>query len=140
MPIGDPKSQTIASKKYQDKIGIISKSYKLKRELVEDFADACEEAGISQAGQLTNMMKTFVSKEEAEKEYIQVKKELSDRLLEVDIVINELKGISSEMGSEKATDKIEECINKLFHIKNETLKCNNLLYDIYNRIYQEAKE
>lgn len=45
--------------RWNAKAGLISKSYKLKRELVEEFAKACEEAGVSQAGQLSNMMKEF---------------------------------------------------------------------------------
>ena len=44
------------------KAGLISKSYKLKRELVEAFADACEKAGVSQAGQLSMMMREFIEK------------------------------------------------------------------------------
>lgn len=40
----------------------MSKSYKLKREVVEEFARACEEEGVSQASQLTKMMKEFVEK------------------------------------------------------------------------------
>lgn len=63
MPIGDPKPQTIATKKYEEKIGFISKSYKLKRELTEQFAAACEKAGVSQAGQLTKMMKEFIEEQ-----------------------------------------------------------------------------
>lgn len=47
MPTGNPKPQTVASKKYQDKVGWISKSYKLKKEVVELYADACEKAGVS---------------------------------------------------------------------------------------------
>ena len=43
------------------KAGWISKSYKLKREVVESFAEACEVAGVSQAGQLMNMMKEFAN-------------------------------------------------------------------------------
>lgn len=62
MPTGNPKPQTVASKKYQDKIGWISKSYKLKKEVVELYAEACEKAGISQAGQLMKMMKEFADK------------------------------------------------------------------------------
>lgn len=46
--------------KWNAKAGLISKSYKLKRELVEEFAKACEERGVSQAGQLSKMMKEFV--------------------------------------------------------------------------------
>lgn len=48
--------------KWNAKAGLISKSYKLKRDLVEAFADACEKAGVSQAGQLSMMMKEFIEK------------------------------------------------------------------------------
>lgn len=67
MPTGNPKPQTIASKKYQKKAGIMAKSYKLKRELVDQFAKACETAGVSQAGQLSKMMKEFIEEVEASK-------------------------------------------------------------------------
>lgn len=60
MSAGNPKPQTIASKKYQEKAGIIAKSYKLKRDLVEQFAEACDAAGVSQAAQLSKMMKQFI--------------------------------------------------------------------------------
>ena len=63
MPVGKPTPQTIATKKYEKKAGWMSKSYKLKREVVEEFARACEEEeGVSQASQLTKMMKEFVEK------------------------------------------------------------------------------
>lgn len=62
MPTGNPKPQTVASKKYQNKAGWISKSYKLKKEVVELYADACEKAGVSQAGQLMKMMQEFADK------------------------------------------------------------------------------
>lgn len=48
--------------KWNAKAGLISKSYKLKRELVDAFADACEKAGVSQAGQLSMMMREFIEK------------------------------------------------------------------------------
>lgn len=60
MPVGNPSAQTIATKKYEAKAGWVSKSYKLKRDVVEDFARACEKAGVSAAGQLTKMMKDFI--------------------------------------------------------------------------------
>ena len=63
MPVGSPKPQTIATKKYEEKAGWISKSYKLKRELVERFAAACQESGISQAAQLTKMMNEFIEQQ-----------------------------------------------------------------------------
>ena len=62
MPVGKPTPQTIATKKYEKKAGWMSKSYKLKREVVEEGARACEEEGVSQASQLTKMMKEFVEK------------------------------------------------------------------------------
>lgn len=65
MPIGSPKPQTIATRKYEAKAGWISKSYKLKRELVEEFASACEKAGVSQAAQLSTMMKAFIDETKA---------------------------------------------------------------------------
>lgn len=60
MPVGDPKPQTVATRKYEQKAGFVSKSYKLRRELVDEFADACERTGVSQAAQLTRMMKEFI--------------------------------------------------------------------------------
>ena len=51
--------QTLRNQRYQDKAGWISKSYKLKREVVEAFAEACDKAGVSQAGQLSRMMKEY---------------------------------------------------------------------------------
>ncbi|MBQ5674471.1 MAG: hypothetical protein IIV45_05200 [Lachnospiraceae bacterium] len=46
--------------KWNAKAGLISKSYKLKKELVDEFAEACEKAGTSQAAQLSKMMKQFI--------------------------------------------------------------------------------
>ena len=63
MPVGKPKPQTIATKKYEKKAGWMSKSYKLRRDVVEAFAQACEEKGVSQAGQLTKMMQEFINDE-----------------------------------------------------------------------------
>ena len=45
--------------KWNAKAAYISKSYKLKREVVEEFAEACQKAGVSQAGKLTELMKNF---------------------------------------------------------------------------------
>ena len=62
MPKGNPKPQTIATEKYAKKVGIIAKSYKLKADLVSQFADACEKAGVSQAAQLSKRMQEFIEK------------------------------------------------------------------------------
>lgn len=63
MPIGSPNKNTIRVERYQQKAGYISKSYKLKREIVEKFAEACDHSGVSQAAQLTSMMESYVRRE-----------------------------------------------------------------------------
>ena len=61
MPKGNPSKQTIASDKYQKKVGYVSKSYKLKTETVEAFAKACEDSGESQAAVLTRLMMKYAA-------------------------------------------------------------------------------
>ena len=46
--------------RWNAKAGLISKSYKLKKQVVEEFAQACETAGVSQASKLTEMMEAFI--------------------------------------------------------------------------------
>lgn len=60
MPKGNPTKQTIATRKYEEKVGWISKSYKLKKEIVEEFAEACRSAGVSQAAKLSEFMREFI--------------------------------------------------------------------------------
>lgn len=64
MPVGSPTPQTIATKKYEKKAGWVSKSYKLKREVVDQFAETCERVGVSQAAQLTKMIQEFIEQNE----------------------------------------------------------------------------
>ena len=60
MPVGNPKPQKVATRKYEQKTGWISKSYKLKKDVVKEYSEACKKAGVSAAGQLTKMMKEFI--------------------------------------------------------------------------------
>lgn len=46
--------------KWDAKAGVVSKSYKINARTVEKFKEACEKAGVSQAGQLTKMMNEFI--------------------------------------------------------------------------------
>lgn len=62
MPKGNPNSQTIASAKYQAKAGYMTKGFKLKRELVEEFEEACKRNGVSQASVLSEFMKEYSKK------------------------------------------------------------------------------
>ena len=47
--------------KWQQNNGLIAKSYKLKRELVDDFKRTCENAGISQASAISKFMNDFIA-------------------------------------------------------------------------------
>lgn len=64
MPVGEPNSQTLASKKYQKKVGLIAKSYKIKKELADRFAEACNKAGVSQAAKISELMEQFIQSQE----------------------------------------------------------------------------
>lgn len=61
MPVGSPTAQTIASEKYQKKAGYKVKGFKLKGDVAERFAEACEKMGVSQAEQITKMMEAFIA-------------------------------------------------------------------------------
>lgn len=61
MPKGSPSKQTIASEKYQKKAGYKVKGFKLKGDVAERFAEACERAGVSQAEKITELMEKFIS-------------------------------------------------------------------------------
>ena len=60
-------AQTKATAKYQQKVGLVSKSYKLRKEIVDAYAAACKKAGVSAAVQLTKMMTAFIEETEKEK-------------------------------------------------------------------------
>lgn len=49
-------AQSKATRLYESKIGLISKSYKLKKDIVEAFKEACEKEGVSQASVLSAYM------------------------------------------------------------------------------------
>lgn len=53
---------TRATARYQKKKGLISKSYKLSRDVVDEFAEACEEMELSQAQVLTKYMKYYIKR------------------------------------------------------------------------------
>lgn len=50
--------------KWNEKNGLISKSYKLHKSVVDAFSNACQNENCSQAGQLTNFILDFVSNTE----------------------------------------------------------------------------
>lgn len=63
MKKGEPSPQTVATDKYQKKAGYMTKGFKLKREIVAQFEEACKKAGVSQASQVTKMMREFIEEQ-----------------------------------------------------------------------------
>ena len=60
MPKGKPNAQTVASDKYQKKIGLIAKSFKIRRSLADDFKKACGERGEGQAAVISRLMQEYI--------------------------------------------------------------------------------
>ncbi len=52
--------------RWNKKNGLVAKSYRLKKDIVDAFALACEKRGVSQSGQLTAMMQAFIDEVNAE--------------------------------------------------------------------------
>ena len=60
MPKNTPNAHTRANDKYQQKIGLIAKSYKLKKELVDEFSETCDRLGVGKAATISRLMKEFI--------------------------------------------------------------------------------
>jgi hypothetical protein len=58
----EANAQSRASAKWAKKKGLVAKSYKLPLDVVEAFAEACEEKGISQSAQLSKYMIGFIKR------------------------------------------------------------------------------
>lgn len=62
MPRGNPTAQTIASAKYQKKIGLVAKTYKLNSSLADEFKKTCDKLGVSQSSVISDFMRDFIGK------------------------------------------------------------------------------
>lgn len=60
IPKGRPNAQTVTSAKYQKKVGLIAKSFKIKRTLAEEFKQACEDRGEGQAAVISRLMQEYI--------------------------------------------------------------------------------
>ncbi len=60
MPKGEPSKQTLRTERYQKKAGWTTKGIKMKKELADEFKEACEKAGVSQASVVTKAMRDFI--------------------------------------------------------------------------------
>ena len=61
MPKGNPKPQTKASMKWEKKVGIIAKTYKLKKSLADEFAEVAKEQGSNQTRELSKLMQDYIN-------------------------------------------------------------------------------
>ena len=46
--------------RWNEKNNYISKSYKMRKEVADDFKVACDKAGVSQSGQIVKMIQDFI--------------------------------------------------------------------------------
>ena len=60
MPKGQPNKNTVRVERYQKKVGYSVKSFKLKGNVADRFAQACENAGRSQASVITELMEKYI--------------------------------------------------------------------------------
>lgn len=56
------ESKYKAQEAYAERNGLVSKAYKLKKSVVEDFKGACSTSGESQAAALQNLMIGYIEK------------------------------------------------------------------------------
>lgn len=114
MPKGNPTAQTIASEKYQKKVGFISKSYKLKKDIVESFAEACEAHGVSQSATITELMKNYIkgdkTMEELRKCYQQIMKLMDEIQSRHEVQIEDFINLDEEAIPEAMGDWTEKDI------------------------------
>lgn len=54
------KAQTLATEKYRKKAGIITKTFKLKKDLCDQYAAACTKVGKSQTEVIQMLMQKFI--------------------------------------------------------------------------------
>lgn len=62
MPRGNPSKHTISTERYQKKNGYKVKGFKLRGDIADQFAEACERNGVSQASQITKLMQEYIDR------------------------------------------------------------------------------
>lgn len=60
MPKGNPTAQTKATEKYQKKVGLVAKSYKIKKSLADSFKEACDRKGEAQSVVIARLMEQYI--------------------------------------------------------------------------------
>ena len=60
MNIPAASSKYARQERYSKKVGVVSKTYKLNEQVVNDFASACKERGVSLGPTLANLMQQYI--------------------------------------------------------------------------------
>jgi hypothetical protein len=61
LPKGEPNKNTVRVDRYQKKAGYKVKGFKLKGDVADRFAEACDKAGVGQAAKITELMEQFIN-------------------------------------------------------------------------------
>lgn len=56
------EKKTRRQDRWDAKAGIVAKTYKIDKEVAEDFKEACKQVGVGMGPQLTAMMQEFVNR------------------------------------------------------------------------------
>lgn len=62
MPKGEPNKNTIRVDRYKKKVGYKTKGFNLRGDIADQFAEACDKAGRSQASVIQELMQEFIEK------------------------------------------------------------------------------
>lgn len=63
----EAEKRTRPQERWNEKNQYISKSFKMYKSVADEFAQACDKAGVSQSGQIVSMMKQFIEQVNAKK-------------------------------------------------------------------------
>ena len=62
MPRGEPTKTTIRNARWNKKAGYKTKGFNLRGDIADQFAEACDKAGRSQASVIQELMQEFIEK------------------------------------------------------------------------------
>jgi len=60
MPKKKPNPQTVATEKWQKKAGYMTKGFKIKRALADEFKQTCDKRDTSQAAVISKLMQGYI--------------------------------------------------------------------------------
>ena len=64
MPKGNPKKSTIRTTRWNKKAGYKTKGFNLRGDIADNFKEACEKAGRSQASVIQELMQQFIDEQD----------------------------------------------------------------------------